>query len=196
MYHDNLKGSGRYYSNGSFQTIEKEYRDDIRINDKPTIELDYSAIHPRLLYSMEGVVLEKEWSPYGVGYDKALSKLCLLSMLYAQTREKAIGAVWTTLGKQGITNQQVRECVKAIEEHNQQISKHFYQESMWKSLQYLDSSIASSVLSLCMSRNIAALPYHDSFRVEDGYEEILRGVMFEAWQSVVGDTKNCVVEKK
>jgi hypothetical protein len=197
VYHDNLHSSGRYYTNNSFQTIEKEHRDDIRINGNITIELDYSAIHPRILYTMEGIKLEKEYSPYFVyGVDKKVSKFCLLTMLYAQDRTKAMGAAWNELRKIGTTWETVESVFTSLEERNKQISHHFYQKDLWKSLQYLDGCIASNVIALCMDRNIITLPYHDSFRVEEDYEEILRGLMFEAWQSVLGNTSNCRVDRK
>ena len=49
---------------------------------------------------------------------------------------------------------------------------------------------------MCVKRNIVALHYHDSFRVEEDNAEILLGIMFEAWQAVIGNTSNCVVERK
>lgn len=197
VYHDNLQSSGRYYTNNSFQTIEKEHRDDIRINGNITVELDYSAIHPRILYTMENIKLDKEWSPYYVqGVDKKVSKFCLLTMLYAQDKVKAMGAAWNELRKIGTTWEDVEQVFTSLEERNKQIMHHFYQKDLWKSLQYLDSCIASNVIALCMDRNIITLPYHDSFRVEEDYEEILRGLMFEAWQSVLGNTSNCRVDRK
>ena len=67
VFHDNLNTSGRWYSNNSFQTIAKEQRKNITINGKATVELDYSAIHPRILYCLEKKVVDKEFSPYAVG---------------------------------------------------------------------------------------------------------------------------------
>ena len=42
---------GRFYGPW-YQNIPKEYRQYILINDAPTMELDYSALHPHLLYFM------------------------------------------------------------------------------------------------------------------------------------------------
>ena len=62
VFHDNLKGSGRYYSNNSFRTIKKEHRAEILIDNLPTAELDYSAIHPRILYTLEGIPFARSGS--------------------------------------------------------------------------------------------------------------------------------------
>jgi len=42
---------GRFYGPW-YQNIPKKYREYIRINDAPTLELDYSALHPNLLYAL------------------------------------------------------------------------------------------------------------------------------------------------
>lgn len=195
VFHDNLKGSGRYYSNNSFQTIEKEVRTDIKIDGAQTIELDYSAIHPRILYSLEGIRLDKAWSPYAapINVERDILKVSLLILFYSKNRQSAIHEIWTKMKLQYADAEKI---VKALEEHNKSISQYFYQKDMWKALQHYDSLIASEVLSMCIHRNIIALPYHDSFRVEEGYKEILMGVMYESWRRVVGDTGNCVVECK
>lgn len=195
VFHDNLKGSGRYYSNNSFQTIEKEIRTDIKINGAQTIELDYSAIHPRILYSLEGIKLDKGWSPYAasLNVERDVLKVGLLILFYSKNRQSAIHEISTKMKRQ---YSEADNIVRALEEHNKDISQHFYQKDMWKALQHYDSLIASEVLALCIHRNIIALPYHDSFRVEEGYKEILLGIMYDGWRRVVGDTSNCVVECK
>jgi hypothetical protein len=41
---------GRFYG-GWWQSVPREYRKHIRIQGKVTVEMDYSTIHPRILYS-------------------------------------------------------------------------------------------------------------------------------------------------
>ena len=196
VFHDSLKGSGRYYSNNSFQTIKSEKRADILIDGLPTAELDYSAIHPRILYTLEGIALAKDWKPYDPAECSAqrdVRKIALLIMLFSRDRHSA---VWELHDKANILVAEADNIVSALERHNEQIAKHFYQKDLWKALQHFDSRIASDVLALCMQRNICVLPYHDSFRVEEGYAEILYGIMFESWRRVLGNTTCCVVERK
>ena len=186
VFHDNLSGSGRYYSNNSFQTLKKEHRVDIQIDGVTTAELDYSAIHPRILYTLEGIVLDKNWKPYDP--DCALSqslprevrKVGLLIMLFSKDRHSA---VWELAKQSEYSYETCARLVESLEEHNEKIKKHFYQKDLWKALQHYDSRIASEVLALCMSRNICVLPYHDSFRVEESCAEILLGIMYEGYVS-------------
>ena len=48
------KQGGRFYG-GWWQRIPAEYRPQIRINNTPTTEIDYSAHHPVLLYAQKGI---------------------------------------------------------------------------------------------------------------------------------------------
>ena len=53
--------NGRYYG-GWWQSCPKAYRKHIRINRQPTIEVDYSAMHPMILSAEKGIQLEED--PY------------------------------------------------------------------------------------------------------------------------------------
>ena len=51
---DNMKLGGRFYG-GWWQFIPKKYRVHITINSLPTIEIDYSGLHPYMMYHLEGL---------------------------------------------------------------------------------------------------------------------------------------------
>ena len=57
---------GRFYG-GWWQSIPSKLRHRITINNEPTIELDYSSMHPRMLYAEVGA--ECPADPYNVGFD-------------------------------------------------------------------------------------------------------------------------------
>ena len=48
-----LTNGGRFYG-GWWQNIKKDYRRAITINGGTTAELDYSSLHPSMLYALEG----------------------------------------------------------------------------------------------------------------------------------------------
>ena len=48
-------------------------RQHITINGMPTVEMDYSALHPRLIYAERGI--QYEGDPYDVGLDESLRPL-------------------------------------------------------------------------------------------------------------------------
>ena len=59
--------NGRFYG-GWWQRIPKQWRSKIYINDMPTIEDDYSSLHPILLYAQKGIDYNKlkRGDPYDV----------------------------------------------------------------------------------------------------------------------------------
>ena len=57
---------GRFYG-GWWQNIPSRLRPFITINGKETVELDYSSMHPRMLYAHIGMECPDE--PYDVGLD-------------------------------------------------------------------------------------------------------------------------------
>ena len=86
---------GRFYGPW-YQNIPKEYRQYIMINDAPTMELDYSALHPHLLYFEAGVD-RPEGDLYELeGYSKEtrnFMKGMFLRMINSATRENAKGSI-------------------------------------------------------------------------------------------------------
>ena len=46
--------NGRYYR-GFSQQVGEEYRKDIRMDDVPTIEVDFKGLHPAIIAAMKGV---------------------------------------------------------------------------------------------------------------------------------------------
>lgn len=46
--------NGRYYG-GFWQQVGEEYRKDIRMDDVPTIEVDFKGLHPAIIAATKGV---------------------------------------------------------------------------------------------------------------------------------------------
>ncbi len=59
-----INGHGRLYDNGTFQSKSKEMRKQILIDGCPTVTIDLSSLHPRLLYAMKGIALPDNFDPY------------------------------------------------------------------------------------------------------------------------------------
>lgn len=67
IFIDNLTTGGRWYNSvGSIQTMDKTLRPFLQIDGEDLIELDYSAIHPNMLYEQMNANLPKGFDPYGV----------------------------------------------------------------------------------------------------------------------------------
>lgn len=55
---------GRVHDNGGFQTKTKQMRKSILIDGLPTVTIDLSSLHPRLLYAKENIELPYDFDPY------------------------------------------------------------------------------------------------------------------------------------
>ena len=202
------KQGGRFYG-GWWQQIPSEYREDIRINNCPTIEIDYSGHHPVLLYAQAGV---NYWSEIGGDvYDvpeadffirgedeqrKADSRLCLkylISMLInSETQEDAMGAFRKRIidnhhewvGFIRWRNEDLREYIIMLEEKHEPIAHQFGSGAGVK-LQYIDSVITSKLLKYFTEREVVVLPIHDSYVIQDRYGDELRLVMEELWREQI-----------
>ncbi|MGL5013058.1 MAG: hypothetical protein ACRC6V_02050 [Bacteroidales bacterium] len=67
VFIDNLTTGGRWYNSvGSIQTMDKTLRPFLQIDGEDLVELDFSAIHPNMLYEQLKAQLPKDFDPYGV----------------------------------------------------------------------------------------------------------------------------------
>jgi hypothetical protein len=173
---------GRFYG-AWWQNVPREYRRYITINSKPTVELDYSGLHPRILYGLAGY--EPPADPYSVTAidpkHRDLVKIALNAIINAEGGridkpdgydDLAVGFEW-------------REFLQRVEQAHQPIAR-FLRTGYGLRLQFLDSCIAERVMLHFAERNIPCLPIHDSFVMHHGYEMELEQVMQKAFRGVVG----------
>ncbi|ACH40009.1 hypothetical protein Gbem_3006 [Citrifermentans bemidjiense Bem] len=162
---------GRFYG-GFWQNLPKEYRKFIRIDNKIIVELDYSCLHPTLLYLEDGLPV-----PAGDMYEvptfppeaRKLLKVSMNIMLNAKNRASAKKALIAEMRKnpnfpllpKGLSIDQLFDGF--MEKHNG-IGKYFF-SSAGRRLQRVDSDIAEAVMLKLVKKNICVLPLHDSFLV-------------------------------
>ena len=172
---NSFEQGGRFYG-GWWQNIPREYRKYITINYKPTVELDYSGHHLRILYSIEN--LEPPVDPYDVhGFDRDDLKNACLIMINASSEGEAIKAI-----KQeniSVPN----KIVKAVQDKHSSISKYFFSGEGNK-LMYLDSILAEKVMLSMLERGATVLPIHDSFIVRNSYQDELQNVMENEFKKI------------
>ena len=68
-----LDKGGRFYR-GWWQDIPSMHRPHIRINDKKTIEVDYSGMHLNMLYALRNIEYPKGKDPYDLGLQDWMGK--------------------------------------------------------------------------------------------------------------------------
>ena len=181
-----FKTGGRFYG-GWWQEIPSKFRDRITIDGKRTVQLDYSGLHPHILYHEKGLELKDD--PYQVslipsknaddtdGFRKFI-KQSFNAMLNAE-RPMQRAPRGSKLSHWGVTWKQV---VKAIRDRHPPIEGQFF-TGVGLRLQRIDSDICEAVILGMIKRSpeIVVLPVHDSFIVHHGYKDELMAMMLGAY---------------
>lgn len=196
---------GRFYG-GWWQNVKKDLRKRIIMDEseKPTIEIDYKAIHINLLYHREGI---DYFGTYGQDADPYLVrditddnerdiwrnfyKLVLLVCINCDSRVSAKRAIWSKIRSDDEKNKypelknqkQIGEAIKEFEKLHEPIAEHFYSGGGLE-LQRLDSIIAEKVIKHFVSeKKLPILCIHDSFicTTRDSYhlEKVIQSAMIE-----------------
>lgn len=192
MYRVFNKGSlnlgGRFYGPW-WQSIPKDLRKHIHINGEETVELDFSAMHPRMLYQLEGIDPGPEVDPYSQGdlglYPREIIKKVFNQLLNAKDDTRL--QTDKDLANEHCCNYSFHEVANAIREQHKPISRWFLSGAGLR-LQNLDSQIAEKVMVKSMSLGFPALGVHDSFIGPSSCKSQLKRTMHEAYTQVMGYT--------
>ncbi len=195
--HSSFDLGGRFYG-GWWQNCPKHLREKILINDQPTIEVDFSSIHPTLLYAQVGIDYWRDIGadPYAIdalsfqnepSELRRLGKALLLILLNSNDRSVVPGALrfnamngdWI----KSLKDVQVEEAIEALEAKHPDISTYFHTGSALE-LMRQDAEISAHILSRFLELNVPILLIHDSYIVEDSMGEILELAMQAAFTSV------------
>jgi|GEM_PF-2256158 hypothetical protein len=218
VYSETLKRGGRIYASGSsYQTSPQNLRALIFIDNEPTVELDYSGLHPRMLYAEKGIQFE------GDLYDlsdvlpeyqsdqklRVLSKLALLIVINAKDNKNIAGIlpnhVWKEdirFGRYILRQYQTPEegagiykrVVEAVRQKHYPINEYFGSDSGAR-LQNKDGQMALWICDTFAKQGIPILPVHDSFIVAEQHETHLRDTMNTAYIKF-NNGFSCPIDKK
>jgi hypothetical protein len=196
----NAESLHRVYSRGSFdyngraygaihQNLPKHMRRYIRIDQRPTAELDFSAYHIRMLYHREGIDYQDD--PYVVPAGPEMRdtfKAVGLIAINAASPEKAYGAIRDELAKRGIPLPQRKKplvwLVETFRAAHPAIEKHLFSDAgIW--LQNLDGNIMNAIVMRLMERGVLGLPVHDSVVVQREHEDVLQEIMMREYEAVM-----------
>jgi hypothetical protein len=64
IWTNDLDNGGRLYDEGQYQNKSKVARETTLIDQEETVSLDFKALHPRLLYQKEEIILDDKFDPY------------------------------------------------------------------------------------------------------------------------------------
>jgi len=199
--HEGLDLGGRYYG-GWWQRLSSDWRNKINIHNAPTVELDYSGVHLRILYDQHGLSV-----PQGDVYDlreigyreiyqqysddeiRPVLKVLLLIMLNADSEEKAIRAFRYELQDKDNnypSDLDIKTLIsKFTQLHYQLRDKKLFYTGVGKELARQDSEIATGVIEHFTKKKIAVLTIHDSFIIDFRHLEELKTVMTEQYRKIV-----------
>ena len=184
--------------------VKKEYRPYFKINGEPTIELDFQALHIRMLYNMEGVDYQED--PYqnaADSYDneeykvRKYFKLIGLMAINAKTETSTIRSVVTELKESqiDIPHKDIKKMLKHWLTIHAPIAQYLC-SGIGLTLMYKDSNIAEKVIQHFTNRGIMVMCVHDSFIISQSYEQDLKSIMETSYQSIMGNNFRAVIDRK
>ena len=187
---------GRFYG-GWWQHIDSKFRENIRLNNTPTVEIDYSALHVILAYSEADIDYWQTTNidPYALPvrsvnnpeHCRDITKLFLLLSLNASTEQSLFKAFRSELNYKeypySFPDDVLTELLQTIKEHHPDI-KHLICSGAGLRLMNIDSQICEYVISDFVKRDVPILTVHDSFIVPFGEEDNLNRLMKEAFNEV------------
>ena len=187
---------GRFYG-GWWQRIDSKFRKDIRLNNSPTVEIDYSALHVILAYGEAGIDYWQTTNkdPYDLPvrsvnnpeHCRDIAKLFLLLSFNASDEKKLYNAFRNELDYDKypyeLPNDVLSELLDTIKEHHPAIS-HLICSGAGLRLMNIDSRICDYVIADFVRTDTPILTVHDSFIVPIGHEDRLNQLMKEAFEDV------------
>ena len=187
--------NGRFYG-GWWQNCPKQYRKYIRINRQPTVEVDYSAMHPLILAAEKGLVLEDD--PYVLAQpisnevshqlQRKLVKAFVLTAINAANPDQAYKAFRYKFSAE-FNLSLTRNLFDKL--HGGFIDTHPGLEDCLFSdqgirLMNIDSQIAAKIIATHVASDKPILSVHDSFIVSLDDLASLEFAMEKAAEEVIG----------
>ena len=184
---DSMQMGGRFYG-GWWQFMPKKYRIHITINFQATIEVDYSGLHPLMMYHLEGLT-PPDGDMYDIGIWKTAKereqKRPIVKEFFNAIVNDEYGQYRMTKKSKdilGLSNTQLR--AKIAETHPK--IAHRFNSGYGLTLQYEDSKIAERVMLLLLKEDVTCLPVHDSFIVQHSDRAKLIAAMNLAYKERFG----------
>ncbi len=180
VFNGSFQRGGRFYG-GAWQTMPKSARKHLLIGGQATAEVDFTSLHPRLLYAYAGK--PSTGDAYAIpGIPRRSAKLAFNILLNANCRQSALGALQREIG----SRPEAEHVVEAVLRHHRAV-RHLMHSGLGLRLQAIDADIACKVLDeMLIRRRVPCLPVHDSFIVPVAHKDPLTEVMDTAFREVTG----------
>lgn len=178
-----LDKGGRFFG-GWWQQIPSELRPYIRIDDEPTVELDFGTTFLTILYAQRGLTIPNEPYDLGINPDGDLRKRSVIKKYIAArlNAKKLYKLSKEELALLGVTDEKLRQLVE--QKHHQIVDA--FESGIGLDLMYLESEIALLVMKTLLSKGVPVLCIHDGFITQSRHESLLYEVMMESFKHVSG----------
>jgi hypothetical protein len=185
---------GRFYG-GWWQFIPSEYRRYITINGLPTVEVDYSELHPRMMYGEANLPLPKgDLYDLGLRYDGIEYNKDVEPY---KSKRKVIKTYVNAMinddrGNFKLNSRQIEIMemntaqLEALVIKRHPVIKEIKGRGFGLKYQFTDSQIAEKVMMKLLAKEILCLPVHDSFICQEQYLSELQIAMRESYEEVLG----------
>jgi len=198
-----IPGNGlqRIFSRGSFayhgraygwwQNIPKNVRGGLLIDGEATAEVDYTALHPAILYCKRG--LKFDGDAYEIdNFPRDQVKLGFNIAVNARTRRSAVGAL---AEEAGISHANAARLLGAIEKRHKPISEAFGSDAGVR-LMRIDCELILGALRSSNDEGFGALPVHDSLIAPARFIDLAAEKMVESFETLVGRANPCQIKIK
>jgi hypothetical protein len=169
VFNRNFRRGGRWY--GPFwQSLPKDVRTGLLINNEATIEEDFRACHLRLLSAMARLQLPLDhptFDPFvGAGVERSAFKTAFNIMLNANTKSAARNAIAAEFSEQGwpSPHEFANAAMTAVANRFPSLAD-FWNSGIGLRLQNIDADICARVQRQFRNAGVPILSVHDSFIV-------------------------------
>lgn len=191
-FNDTFNKGGRFYC-GIESNLSKHLRPFIHINNCPTVELDYSGMHIRMLYHLKQRQNKKDLyniEPQNPKLRDIYKDVALISI--NSKIDKAVKAIRLCLANKptkkllpNLNDLTLKSLIKNfINAHGAIKDKLFSGIGIY--LQNLDSMIANNILTHFTKKKVLCLCIHDSFIVPNKYLAKLDQIMKRSYKKEMG----------
>ena len=209
VFYGDLKGAGRFYSLGKFQTLKSHLRKTFLLDNEVSTEMDYSCLQPRFLYTMNGIRLVEGWDAYDIpdlrhlctSTDqefRSFMKEVYLCILFSTDKKLAIKGIQSKANKRkdiNVPNNKVCDMiVETVLVHNEEVRHEFFKDCLWAKLQNMDSRLTEYIIKRFTDLGKVCLGWHDSYVVCKSDRELLKSTMEDSWRSLFGLDMNCKIK--
>lgn len=179
----------------------RELRLEMLIEGEPVAELDFVAMHARILFEMEDQAAPAD--PYNIkGYDRSVVKYLFNMLLNTKgtigarkAAQKAISDDVAPIQVASLPNTAISDYLKKIVDTHPYLKEAFDSRGTGLWLMGHESGLAELILKDCLKQDIKVIDIHDGFLCKFSDKEKLEAVITNAWYSYFREFKNEVVNK-